>query len=286
MACESMGDEVMAEAIESGASNADDEKSEHTDDEKMVTSDTDDAGSDVVSGIATPEPFPIPVGPVIEPPPGGCVLDDAMSPDPECTPSPVDSKSSSSNTSSSNNSTGSDSDSSSDDGSASGADAMDEPMVADPGGPKVLVSAEQVWRTKYGKIVYYCSNPKRRFLVAHCECRHGLPKGKHCRLTKTVEEGKSNARAGQGRPLAFMLAWLAQGHDEVGLSTALDVLAEERKAAGKPVKTLQHVDYIPSFEERCLARTEIEDDVDGAAFSECVERRARDGEGLEPLYVP
>ena len=83
-----------------------------------------------------------------------------------------------------------------------------------------------------------------------------------------------------------MLAWLQQGRDEVGLSTALDVLAEERKAAGKPVKTLQHVDYIPSFDERCLARTVIEDDPDGAAFSAYVEREVRDDEGWEPLYVP
>lgn len=114
----------------------------------------------------------------------------------------------------------------------------------------------------YGILRYYST--KRQF-VAQCTSRGHS----RCFLTKTAEKSDVPSRQGQGRPLAFMLAWLC------------DFRGDSRE---------EHVHtYRPTLAAREGHRTaaiQLAPEVPEVSALLARERPKADGEGDEPEYVP
>ena len=107
---------------------------------------------------------------------------------------------------------------------------------------------------------------KTQQIVAHC-LRHG---DRLCRLTRTVKGAAGRARAGQGRPLGLLCAWL-QASDRAELDSS-----EEHKH----FSTLSPL----SFEERMTARAEFTA-LPGHEQWLAIERPPRYEEDLEPEVI-
>ena len=127
-----------------------------------------------------------------------------------------------------------------------------------PGGGRSKADAEVV--VPNGFLRYY--NTNRKFMVAHCEHHREA-----CRLTRALNESKARNRAGQGRPLGLLLAWLAAGHDYDS--------------------AWSHVHCeMPGLAARVLHR-ENNRDTPGVSFlMEHAERPTRDDEGEELEVLP
>ena len=109
--------------------------------------------------------------------------------------------------------------------------------------------------------------PSTHAVVLHCP-RHVE---RNCRMTRTLRPSPLSHRAGQGRPLALMLAWSDNCPD--GLDS------------------LQHVHgFAPSLEQRQEARRKLirlaEGIPDLKELLETHERKPREGEPVEPERVP
>ena len=107
---------------------------------------------------------------------------------------------------------------------------------------------------------------KTQQIVAHCQ-RHG---DRMCRLTRTVKGAGGRARAGQGRPLGLLCAWLQAG-DKAELDSS-----EEHKQ----FSTISPI----SVEERMIARAEFTA-LPGHEQWLAIERPPRDEEDLEPEAI-
>jgi hypothetical protein len=129
--------------------------------------------------------------------------------------------------------------------------------VRDPG---LRARAEIEVRVPGGRLVYY-----RRFGRVAAKC------GVHvdCSVSRTLTASPLPSRAGQGRPLAFLLAWLDAGSDETAYP--------DRNA---------HVHICsPCLEIRQRARAAYAADPDVGPFFP-LEREQRPGEPDEPPHVP
>ena len=110
-----------------------------------------------------------------------------------------------------------------------------------------------------------CYNaPTRKFLVAHCTA-HGVD---NCRLTRTVLGNDRAGREGQGRPLGYLLAWMAV-HEEYA-----DGYQHVREHAP------------PTLEQRQVARLAAQDHPDLRFLMESAERPRRPEEPDEPAWLP
>ena len=141
-----------------------------------------------------------------------------------------------------------------------GAMEVDEdlPAAGRPAGRAVAATLDI--DVPHGYLKYYA---KTDIVVAHC-LFHG---DRMCRMTRSLKASRVKARAGQGRPLGLMLAWLG------GVGHAEDDSMEAHKK------------YMPAFDERAAARTDFEM-VDGHEEWLALERPARAGEANEPEAVP
>lgn len=102
-------------------------------------------------------------------------------------------------------------------------------------------------------------------VVAHC-FRHG---SQECRLTRTMNASTARGRAGQGRPIGLLCAWL-----EAGMDPALRT-AEAHKQM-RP---------FPTFEQRRQARASVASVLGIQSFFDR-ERPPRPDEGAEPSALP
>lgn len=116
---------------------------------------------------------------------------------------------------------------------------------------------------EFGIIRYYFS---RREFVAHCQSPEH---GHRCRLSRSSEESLSKRRAGQGRPIGLLGAWLMAG-------------AADRNISSQWQHT--HMRPMPSLSDRQAARMTIAAHAQGAGLL-ALERPAREGEPDEPETI-
>ena len=137
-----------------------------------------------------------------------------------------------------------------------GVPAEASPARAPPGQLAAREPADLVWSMPEGRITYY------RHGYFTCLCQ--LPNHHKCVMTRSAKAG---SRPAQGRPLAFLYAWLQSGK-------------------GLPDKAC-HWDPIawPNLAARQAARTHIQDVPEAAALL-AKERTQRPGEGAEPETRP
>ena len=132
---------------------------------------------------------------------------------------------------------------------------------ADPGPSRSRADLEM--RVEGGVIRFYGAAQR---IVGHCE-HHGE---RECRFTRTTMGSTLASRAGQGRPLGLVLAWLRCGCRD-DLPTA---------ASHKAMRPM------PSHADRLRAREEFAADPASEAWF-AVERARREGDGSdEPDHVP
>lgn len=119
-------------------------------------------------------------------------------------------------------------------------------------------AAESAFHGEGGTIIYYARSGN--FSAVCDNPLHG-----RCILTRTSKPSRSAARAGQGRPLGHLAAWLAC-NDQVGGHA-------------------EHMSFVPSHVERVHWRGLYRDSA-GWRYLETCERGRREGESSEPEMVP
>jgi hypothetical protein len=123
-----------------------------------------------------------------------------------------------------------------------------------------------------GRLVY---DPHRKSVAAHCELPcHSILQDR-CNVNRTCEESKrglnTSKQKSQGRPIGFLLAWLAQAADHGPHADKKSHMAVRLKS-----DVLTHAERL-SWRQRAIDA--------GCPFLQH-ERKKRDGEGEEPEGMP
>ena len=137
--------------------------------------------------------------------------------------------------------------------------------LCQPCEPVSRPAAEDIIHLDAGIIRYYTYKVGKPFLVAHCSNR---THGKKCRRTKICIASADPLRAGQGRPLGFLVWWLENHHLPYKDHCALVRGTES------------------DFVERRLARARLLRHPKGPIFATKVERARNPHEPEEPINVP
>lgn len=140
-------------------------------------------------------------------------------------------------------------------------------VVAAPGAPVDRGMGEEIG-VPGGYLRYY---KKGNMIVAHC-IRHG---DRDCRLTRTCNASTAKGRAGQGRPLGLMAAWLLAAHDA-------DPDTADGHKSREFLKTIQTAD---SYQVRADARESL-GAIEGIEEWFALERAQLESEEAEPKAVP
>ena len=125
------------------------------------------------------------------------------------------------------------------------------------------MNPEQIVVPNYGSLRFY---PKTKHITAHCDIhRHDLDVD--CRKNRTVMESTARSRAGQGRPIGLLTAWLM---DPDSHSCVTGALARQG---------------VPSHDKRVAGRRHFLQ-IPGADQFVKYERERRPSEPEEPLSIP
>ena len=126
---------------------------------------------------------------------------------------------------------------------------------------------DQIRVNEWCTITWYTLRDRRDFIAV---CKH--PGHYDCVLTRTAKGSPWEGRAGQGRPLGYLVAWCM----------ACDSGAPDKAAHNKIGQELRKA---PGFEQRDAARAWFYLHERGQAFM-AKERPRREGESEEPPYIP
>jgi hypothetical protein len=133
------------------------------------------------------------------------------------------------------------------------------------------------WEVPGGYIVF---NVAASSLDAHCDCRRHFVPGNPCRANRKALEkpgAKSPHTLAQGRPLGFLLRWLA-----IGMARPLQ--ENHHNSSVRKLRTEQDVDDL-SYDKRCEARVWAKGQPALAGLFK-LERKPRAGETEEPPEIP